>query len=41
MELNQNEEFINAMPFIGTKALSFSTKTTQGIINFPEDYIGK
>ena len=29
------------MPLIGDKAPSFSAVTTQGTINFPEDYKGK
>lgn len=29
------------MPRIGDKAPSFSAKTTQGNINFPDDYLGK
>ncbi len=29
------------MPLIGEKAPSFTAKTTQGMINFPEDYVGK
>ena len=31
----------NAMPLIGDKAPSFKAITTQGEINFPEDYRGK
>ncbi len=30
-----------AMPRIGDKAPSFSAKTTQGDINYPDDYLGK
>ncbi len=30
-----------SMPRIGDKAPSFSAKTTQGNINFPDDYLGK
>lgn len=33
------KEFV-AMPRIGDKAPSFTAKTTQGVINFPEDYKG-
>jgi hypothetical protein len=31
----------NAMPLIGDDAPAFVAKTTQGTINFPEDYKGK
>ena len=31
----------NRMPLIGDKAPSFTANTTQGTINFPEDYKGK
>ncbi len=37
MEANQN----SVMPRIGEKAPSFKAVTTQGNINFPEDYAGK
>lgn len=37
---NQNQEQINPMPKIGDKAPSFKAETTQGKINFPEDYKG-
>ncbi len=37
METISNQEFI-AMPRIGDKAPSFKAVTTQGPINFPEDY---
>ena len=37
---NQNQETY-AMPRIGEKAPSFKAVTTQGDINFPEDYNGK
>ncbi|MDD4920948.1 MAG: peroxiredoxin [Bacteroidales bacterium] len=37
MESNQ----VNVMPRIGDKAPSFHAITTQGEINFPEDYAGK
>ena len=40
MESNQ-EPISVAMPRIGDKAPSFIAKTTQGVINFPEDYAGK
>jgi peroxiredoxin (alkyl hydroperoxide reductase subunit C) len=32
---------VNRMPLIGDDAPSFTAKTTQGDINFPEDYTGK
>lgn len=35
------EELRNAMPLIGEDAPSFKAVTTQGEINFPEDYKGK
>ena len=35
------EQKIYSMPKIGDKAPSFKAKTTQGEINFPEDYKGK
>ena len=35
------ETNINKMPLIGEPAPSFKAKTTQGEINFPEDYKGK
>lgn len=38
METNQE---ITSMPRIGDKAPSFTAKTTQGDINFPQDYTGK
>ncbi len=37
METNE----LNVMPRIGEKAPSFTAVTTQGDINFPEDYAGK
>lgn len=35
------EENVIRMPLIGDKAPAFKAVTTQGIINFPEDYKGK
>ena len=35
------ETMLNKMPLIGDDAPSFKAKTTQGEINFPEDYKGK
>lgn len=35
------EENVNRMPLIGDKAPAFTAVTTQGMINFPEDYKGK
>ncbi|MDD2511863.1 MAG: peroxiredoxin [Proteiniphilum sp.] len=40
METNQ-ENTTSAMPRIGDKAPSFTAKTTQGIIHFPEGFEGK
>jgi len=40
METNQNQTVIS-MPRIGDTAPSFKAVTTQGNINFPEDYKGK
>lgn len=37
----ENNENLNRMPLIEDKAPSFVAKTTQGDINFPEDYKGK
>jgi peroxiredoxin (alkyl hydroperoxide reductase subunit C) len=37
---NQDAQGIIAMPRIGDKAPSFTAVTTQGPINFPEDYKG-
>lgn len=34
-------EQLNRMPLIGEKAPSFEAETTQGTINFPEDFKGK
>lgn len=39
--METNQEITQSMPRIGDKAPSFTAKTTQGIINFPEDFIGK
>jgi peroxiredoxin (alkyl hydroperoxide reductase subunit C) len=35
------EKEVYRLPLIGEKAPSFKAKTTQGIINFPDDYKGK
>ncbi|MEW5819339.1 MAG: peroxiredoxin [Cyanobacteriota bacterium] len=35
------EEIENKIPLIGDTAPAFTAQTTQGIINFPEDYKGK
>lgn len=35
------EIIVNRMPLIGDKAPPFNAVTTQGNINFPEDYSGK
>ena len=35
------EETVYSMPLIGDKAPAFKAVTTQGMINFPEDYKGK
>lgn len=37
----ETTEKIFSMPRIGDKAPSFKAVTTQGDINFPEDYAGK
>tara|TARA_R110002050_G_scaffold169264_3_gene301002 strand:+ start:602 stop:1318 length:717 start_codon:yes stop_codon:yes gene_type:complete len=41
METIQEKEQITAMPRIGDKAPKFKAVTTQGDINFPDDYVGK
>ncbi|MFW6319093.1 MAG: redoxin domain-containing protein, partial [Bacillota bacterium] len=41
MEENMNKEEAFTMPLIGDDAPSFTATTTQGEINFPEDYKGK
>ncbi len=41
MQDNINEPVVNKMPLIGDTAPSFKAVTTQGEINFPEDYKGK
>ena len=38
-DINNNDLY--RMPLIGDKAPAFSAVTTQGNINFPEDYAGK
>jgi len=35
------EQELNRLPLIGDKAPSFTAETTQGTINFPDDYKGK
>jgi peroxiredoxin (alkyl hydroperoxide reductase subunit C) len=40
-EMLNMEEIISKMPLIGDPAPSFKAVTTQGPINFPEDYKGK
>lgn len=39
--MGKDQENTLSMPRIGDKAPSFTAKTTQGIINFPEDFSGK
>src|SRR5690554_5487535 len=39
--METNQEITQSMPRIGDKAPSFTAKTTQGVINFPEDFLGK
>jgi len=39
--METNQENTLSMPRIGDKAPSFTAKTTQGVINFPEDFPGK
>ncbi len=39
--METNQENTPSMPRIGDKAPSFTAKTTQGIINFPEGFAGK
>ena len=39
--METNQENTPSMPRIGDKAPSFTAKTTQGVINFPEDFAGK
>lgn len=39
--METNQENTPSMPRIGDKAPSFTAKTTQGVINFPEDFPGK
>jgi peroxiredoxin (alkyl hydroperoxide reductase subunit C) len=41
MEVLEMEQTVNKMPLIGDPAPSFKAVTTQGVINFPEDYKGK
>ena len=37
----ESEENVNRMPLIGDKAPSFKAETTQGELNFPDDFKGK
>jgi len=37
----KNQEQNNIMPLIGDKAPFFNAKTTNGIVNFPDDYNGR
>ena len=37
----ETQEQVNRMPLIGEKAPAFKAETTQGEINFPEDFKGK
>lgn len=39
--MGKDQENTLSMPRIGDKAPSFTAKTTQGVINFPEDFSGK
>jgi len=39
--METNQENTPSMPRIGDKAPSFTAKTTQSVINFPEDFAGK
>lgn len=39
--MEKDQENTLSMPRIGDKAPSFTAKTTQGVINFPEDFSGK
>ncbi|WP_452228080.1 MULTISPECIES: peroxiredoxin [unclassified Lacinutrix] len=41
METIQEKELVTSMPRIGDEAPKFKAVTTQGDINFPEDYAGK
>ncbi len=41
IETAEKKENAVSFPLIGTKAPSFETNTTQGMIKFPEDYEGK
>ncbi|NLZ69746.1 MAG: peroxiredoxin [Clostridiaceae bacterium] len=39
--VNNNDTNQTSFPLIGTKAPEFTAETTQGTINFPQDYSGK
>lgn len=41
VEKVETKEEVTRMPLIGDDAPSFTATTTQGVINFPEDYAGK
>ena len=41
METLEAQEQVTAMPRIGDKAPNFQAVTTQGNINFPDDYKGQ
>lgn len=41
MEKHEEEKVCSSMPLIGDEAPAFTAATTQGMVNFPEDYKGK